>query len=66
MNNLDAFKRLAPFIQEYIYQHGWTDLRQVQVEACHVIFDTDAHLLIAAGTAAGKTEAAFLPVVTRL
>jgi ATP-dependent Lhr-like helicase len=60
------YDRLAPFIQEYIYQHGWTDLRPVQVEACRVIFDTNAHLLIAAGTAAGKTEAAFLPVLTRL
>ncbi|MEW6495204.1 MAG: DEAD/DEAH box helicase [Cyanobacteriota bacterium] len=61
-----SFDRLAPFIQEYIYSHGWAELRQVQVEACRVIFDTDAHLLIAAGTAAGKTEAAFLPVLTLL
>src|SRR4028118_951384 len=60
------FDRLAPFIREYIYTHGWTELRQVQVEACRVIFDTDAHLLIAAGTASGKTEAAFLPALTLL
>jgi ATP-dependent Lhr-like helicase len=60
------FDRLAPFIQEYIYTRAWTELRQVQVEACRVIFDTDAHLLIAAGTASGKTEAAFLPVLTLL
>lgn len=62
----DPYYRLAPFIQEYIYSHGWTDLRPVQTEACRVIFETDAHLLIAAGTAAGKTEAAFLPVLTLL
>ena len=61
-----AFSRLAPFIQEYIYTHAWTELRPVQVEACRVIFDTEAHLLIAAGTASGKTEAAFLPVLTLL
>lgn len=61
-----SFARLAPFIQEYIYTHGWTELRQVQVEASRVIFDTDAHLLVAAGTASGKTEAAFLPVLTLL
>lgn len=60
------FSRLAPFIQEYIYNHGWTELRSVQIEACRVIFETDAHLLLAAGTASGKTEAAFLPVVTLL
>ncbi len=63
---LSAFSRLAPFIQEYIYTHGWTELRSVQIEACRVIFETDAHLLLAAGTASGKTEAAFLPVITLL
>ncbi|BAY80022.1 DEAD/DEAH box helicase domain-containing protein (plasmid) [Nostoc linckia NIES-25] len=62
----NAFNRLAPFIQEYIYHHQWTELRPVQIAACQVIFDTDAHLLVAAVTAAGKTEAAFLPVLTLL
>ncbi|MFN6518587.1 MAG: DEAD/DEAH box helicase [Nostoc sp. CreGUA01] len=62
----NAFNRLAPFIQEYIYHHQWTELRPVQIAACQVIFDTDAHLLVAAATAAGKTEAAFLPVLTLL
>lgn len=66
MSDNHTFSRLAPFIQEYIYTHGWTELRPVQVEACKVIFDTDAHLLLAAGTASGKTEAAFLPVLTLL
>jgi ATP-dependent helicase Lhr and Lhr-like helicase len=61
-----TFSRLAPFIQEYIYNNNWTELRPIQDAACEVIFDTDAHLLVAAGTAAGKTEAAFLPVVTVL
>lgn len=58
--------RLAPFIKEYIYAQGWTELRPIQQEACRVIFDTDAHLLVSAGTASGKTEAAFLPVLTML
>jgi ATP-dependent helicase Lhr and Lhr-like helicase len=61
-----TFSRLAPFIQEYIYNNNWTELRPIQDAACEIIFDTDAHLLVAAGTAAGKTEAAFLPVVTVL
>ncbi len=60
------FHRLAPFIQDYIFAQGWADLRPVQIAACNVIFDTEAHLLVAAGTAAGKTEAAFLPVLTKL
>jgi ATP-dependent helicase Lhr and Lhr-like helicase len=63
---LHTFSRLAPFIQEYIYHHNWSELRPVQIAACKVIFDTDAHLLVAAGTASGKTEAAFLPILTLL
>jgi ATP-dependent Lhr-like helicase len=58
------FYQLAPFIREFIYSRGWTELRAVQVEACRVIFGTDAHLLLATGTASGKTEAAFLPILT--
>ncbi|MBN8477810.1 MAG: DEAD/DEAH box helicase, partial [Burkholderiales bacterium] len=44
---------------------GWSSLRPIQAEACRVLFDTDQHLLIAAGTASGKTEAAFLPWLRR-
>lgn len=60
------FNRLAPFLQEYIYNHHWTELREVQVAACDAILDTNAHLLLSAGTASGKTEAAFLPILTLL
>ena len=63
---MTAFDRLAPFIREYIYEQGWTDLRDVQVAACHTVFFTDHHLLLSSGTASGKTEAAFLPALTQL
>lgn len=58
---MDVFSRLAPFIQDFIYQNGWTELRGIQVAAGQVIFDTDENLLLSSGTASGKTEAAFLP-----
>lgn len=61
-----AFERYAPFIQEYIYRKGWADLREVQVEACEAILDGDQHVIIASGTASGKTEAAFFPILTLL
>ena len=63
---MDVFNRLAPFIQEFIYQNKWEELRGIQVAACEVIFDTDDNLLLSSGTASGKTEAAFLPVLTEL
>ncbi|MGM1048932.1 MAG: DEAD/DEAH box helicase [Bacillota bacterium] len=62
----NPFSRLAPFIQEYIYRKQWGTLREAQVDACRVLFDTQNHLLIASGTASGKTEAAFFPALTEL
>jgi ATP-dependent helicase Lhr and Lhr-like helicase len=66
MNAPDPFERLAPFIQTYIYQHRWTDLRDIQKAAIPALLDTGDHVLIMSGTASGKTEAAMLPVLTVL
>lgn len=62
----NPFYRLAPFIKEFIYLHRWETLREAQVDACRTLFDTPNHLLIASGTASGKTEAAFFPALTLL
>ena len=63
---MDIFNRYAPFIQDYIYQNKWEELRGIQVAAAEAIFDTQENLLLSSGTASGKTEAAFLPVLTQL
>jgi ATP-dependent Lhr-like helicase len=63
---MGVFERLAPYIQDFIYQNKWTELRDIQVAACEVIFDSDDNLLLSSGTASGKTEAAFLPILTEL
>lgn len=63
---MDVFNRLAPFIQDFIYENKWEELHGNQVAACQVIFDSDDNLLLSSGTASGKTEAAFLPVLTHL
>ncbi len=59
-----VFARFPDFIKEYIYGHGWSELREVQIEAARVLFDTDANLLISSSTASGKTEAAFFPIIS--
>lgn len=63
---MSAFDRLAPFIREYIWQSGWKELRDVQERAIGELLDGRGHVLIAAGTASGKTEAAFFPILTQL
>ena len=66
MSDNSVFYRFAPFIQDFIYRNKWEELREIQVEAARAVFDTDENLLLASGTASGKTEAAFLPVLTHL
>lgn len=59
-----AFDRYAPFVQEYIYQNHWENLRSIQVAAADAIFNTNENVLLTASTASGKTEAAFFPIIT--
>ena len=61
---MDVFDRYAPFVQDFIYEHGWESLRGVQVAAAEAIFNTDENVLLTASTASGKTEAAFFPILT--
>ena len=58
------FSRFPDFIKEFIYRNSWTQLRQIQLDAADVIFNTDSNLLLSSSTASGKTEAAFFPIIT--
>ncbi len=60
------FMRFPPYIQEYIYSHGWSSLREIQLESAKVILETDDNLLLSSSTASGKTEAAFFPILAKL
>ena len=61
---MNVFDRYAPFVQDFIYRNHWESLRAVQVAAGDAVFNTDENVLITASTAAGKTEAAFFPILT--
>ena len=61
---MGIFDRYAPFVQDFIYDHAWEDLRSIQVAAGDAIFNTDENVLLTASTASGKTEAAFFPILT--
>ena len=63
---MDVYSRFAPYIQDYVYRQGWSELRPVQLAAAEALFNTQDHLLLSTGTASGKTEAAFLPALTLL
>ncbi|MEW6306606.1 MAG: DEAD/DEAH box helicase [Verrucomicrobiota bacterium] len=62
----DAFALLHAGVQRAIWEMDWKQLRPIQAQAIHALLEGDGHTLICAATASGKTEAAFLPVVSRL
>jgi ATP-dependent helicase Lhr and Lhr-like helicase len=61
-----SFELLATPVQRWIHSQGWTDLRDAQEAAIPLILSGDTDVLIAAATASGKTEAAFLPICSAL
>jgi ATP-dependent Lhr-like helicase len=61
-----GFDRLHPSIQHHVVNSmGWRELRPLQQEAVDPILDGNSCLLIAP-TAGGKTEAAVLPILSRM
>lgn len=60
------FELLDRRIQRWLWQAGWTELRDAQERAILPIMAGERDVIIAASTASGKTEAAFLPILTRL
>lgn len=61
---MDAYDRLDPQIRRWIREQGWAGLRDIQAEAIGAIMEGNGDVVISASTAAGKTEAAFLPILT--
>lgn len=61
-----VFARLHPKIQEAIWNQGWDQLRPLQVDAIEAVLDSQDHIILAAATASGKTEAAFLPILSQI
>jgi len=60
-----AYDRLHPSIQRWVWNQGWDRLRTVQAHAVDPIL-ADRDVIVAAATASGKTEAAWLPICSRI
>lgn len=60
-----TFQLLSPTIQKKIWDMEWRRFTPIQEAAVPVIL-AKRHALLMAGTASGKTEAAFLPVLSAL
>lgn len=60
-----AFEKLARPVQKWVRQQGWGELRDIQARTVHSIIDGTSDVIVAASTAGGKTEAAFLPLISQ-
>ena len=63
---MDAFDLLHPGLQHHIVNSlGWRELRPFQEDVIPAILNGE-HVLVIAPTAGGKTEAAILPILSRM
>lgn len=65
-NESKAFYLLDEKVRHWIWDQGWTALRDAQERAIPPILSGNTDVIIASATATGKTEAAFLPICSRL
>jgi len=61
-----AFDALHEKVRRWIWQQQWEGLRDVQERSIPILLAGKRDLVIMAATAGGKTEAAFLPIVSQL
>ena len=64
LSQQDYLKLLDPSVCRWIGRQGWRDLHSIQKKAIVPILEHHDDVIISASTASGKTEAAFLPVLT--
>ena len=66
MSESIRFNLLHKDVQRWIWTQNWTALRDIQERAIEPILRANCDVIISASTAAGKTEAAFLPACSHI
>ncbi|MBZ0202947.1 MAG: DEAD/DEAH box helicase [Ignavibacteria bacterium] len=61
-----SFDLLSEPIRKFIRDKGWEQLRPIQAAAIAKILASDDNFILASRTASGKTEAAFLPILSKV
>ena len=60
-----SFDLLAEPVRRWIWRKQWSTLRDIQERSIPLLLTENNDVIIAAATAGGKTEAAFLPLISR-
>ena len=61
-----SFDQLSEPIRRFIRDKRWEQLRPIQTAAINRILASDENYILASRTASGKTEAAFLPILSKI
>lgn len=61
-----SFGLLDERVRRWIWRQGWTSLKDIQESAIPIVLAGNCDVIISASTAGGKTEAAFLPILTSI
>lgn len=61
-----SFELLDSRVRRWIWRQGWSSLKDIQESAIPVVIDGNKDVIISASTAGGKTEAAFLPIISSI
>ena len=61
-----SFDLLDERVRRWIWRQGWTSLKDIQENAIPAVLTGNSDVIISASTAGGKTEAAFLPILTSI
>lgn len=65
-NRSSSFELLHPKVQKWVWDQNWQSLQTIQESTVPYVLKADRDLIISASTGGGKTEAVFLPVLTKI
>lgn len=61
-----SFDLLDEKVQQWVWRQGWNSLKDIQENSIPIVLANKSDVIISAATAGGKTEAAFLPILTSI
>lgn len=62
----NSFDLLDERVHRWVWRQGWSSLKAIQENSIPAVLAANCDVIISASTAGGKTEAAFLPILTTI
>lgn len=66
MSQGSSFELLHDLVRKWVWAKGWLCLNEIQEKTIPLILNCKSDVIVSAPTAAGKTEAVFLPIISNL